>query len=220
MINLFEKLLNLIYYRTCCFCGIKTETDFVCSSCYKKIRFINALSDRKEFSCPVYVCSVYEKVIKKLILGIKYSGKRSYASFCAGLASSCLKNNGLNQDYIVIPVPVHKNRKRQRKYNHMDLIADIFARNNNLKCSKNLIVRVKDTERQFNLDTSHRIKNIKDAFALNYNLKSLPDKNSSILIIDDIVSSGATINEITSVLNKAGYFDVTALVLSMPELNH
>lgn len=220
MINLFEKLLNLIYYRRCYTCGIKTESEFICNSCYSKIKFINATVNRPDINCPVYVCGVYENVMKKIILGIKYFEKQQLADFCSFLAVNCLKSNSLERDYIVIPVPVHKNRKKQRKYNHMDIIADAFCRKTGLKPEKNLIIRIKDTDRQFHLDTKQRMKNIRDAFQINEKLKQFPDKKRPVLILDDIISSGTTVNELVSVLKAFGYSDISALVLSMPELKH
>ena len=115
-----------------------------------------------------------------------------------------------------MPVPIHKLRRKERKYNHMDIVADEFAKLTGYKVNKNFIVRTKDTLKQYNLHKQERIKNIKNAFDLNLNENI--DKTANLLIIDDITSTGITFDEIIRLLRKNGYGSITALALATPDI--
>ena len=119
-------------------------------------------------------------------------------------------------EFIVLPVPIHKLRRKERKYNHMDIVADEFAKLTGYKVNKNFIVRTKDTLKQYNLHKQERIKNIKNAFDLNLNENI--DKTANLLIIDDITSTGITFDEIIRLLRKNGYGSITALALATPDI--
>ena len=121
-----------------------------------------------------------------------------------------------SSDFIVVPVPIHKNRLKERKYNHMDLVSDEFSVLTNYKVNKNLVLRIKDTQKQFNLKKTERIKNIKGAFIVN-EVEDI-EKTQKILIIDDITSTGITLEEVIKPLKKAGYKDITALTLATPDI--
>ena len=84
------------------------------------------------------------------------------------------------------------------------------------KINKNLILRIKDTQKQFNLKKAERIKNIKGAFVVNE--EETLEKSQKILIIDDITSTGITLEEVIKPLKKAGYKNITALTLATPDI--
>ena len=115
-----------------------------------------------------------------------------------------------------MPVPIHKLRQKERKYNHMDLVADEFSKLTKYKVIKNFVVRIKDTKKQYNLNKNERRKNIKNAFELNLNKQI--DKNAKLLIIDDITSSGITFEEIIKTLKKQGYKNIIAISLATPDI--
>ena len=83
------------------------------------------------------------------------------------------------------------------------------------KTVKNLLIRVKDTEKQYKLHKQERIQNIKNAFELNNTDLS---KDTPLLLIDDITSTGITFEEIIRTLKKGGYKNITALALSTPDI--
>lgn len=215
MLKFLEKILSLIYIRYCHFCHKAEEDKVLCSKCYKKIHFLPPAIIREINNCPVYSVAIYDGIIKTLIRDLKYHNKKYLAKTQAELMFGFWKQLNLNEKYIILPVPIHKNRRKERKYNHMDIVADEFSLLSGFEVNKDFIVRVKDTKNQFKLKRLERIKNIKDAFALNDT--EIP-KDSKLLVIDDITSTGITLEEIIKILKQAGYKDITALTLATPDI--
>lgn len=216
MIKLFEKLLNLIYIQSCYFCNSTKENKLLCSKCYRKIHFMPESVFRTENGVNVYAATLYDDLIKKLIKDFKYYNKKQLASVVAELMYEYWKKLALKNEFVVIPVPIHKLRKKERKYNHMDIAAKEFCYLSGYKLNKKMVIRTKDTQKQYKLHKQERIKNIKGAFDIDEKNK-LP-LDTQLLIIDDITSTGITIKEIITLLQKNGYTNITALALSTPDI--
>ena len=217
MINLFEKLLNLIYIQPCYFCKSSKEDTLLCSKCYSKIRFLPIKTTRIIQNCKIYACTYYENIIKTLVKDLKYYKKKKLAIIQAKIMYEYLQKLDLSDNYIIVPVPIHSKRLKERKYNHMDLVADELSKLTNFDVNKKFLIRTKDTLKQFNLHKNERVKNIRGAF--NINKEESLAKDSKILIIDDIVATGTTLDEIIKSLKGNGYINITALTLATPELN-
>ena len=216
MIKFFEKLLGLIYTQQCYFCRSTKYDTLICPECRKKIHFLPESVFLKINSCCVYTAVLYDDIIKRLIKGLKYNNKKQLAKLHAEIMYEYWKKLNINDNFIIIPVPIHKSRLKERKYNHMDLVAEEFKKYTNYNISKNFLIRVKDTKKQYNLHKDERIKNLKNAFEINE--KNLIDKEAKLLIIDDIISTGATIGEIIKILKEKGYNNITAFTLSTPDI--
>ncbi len=214
MINIFEKLLNLIYIQPCCFCGSAKHDTLICPDCLNKIHFLPSSVFRKISLCDVYVCTLYDGIIKSLVRDLKYRSQKKLAKVQAKIMFDYFKQLNLNKEFIIVPVPIHNNRLKERKYNHMDIVADEFSKLTKFKADKTLLIRVKDTQKQYNLKKSERILNLKDAFKINKNT----DTDKNLLIIDDITSTGATLKEIIRTLQNGGYKNITALTLATPDI--
>lgn len=171
---------------------------------------------RTENSVNVYAATLYDDLIKKLIKDFKYYNKKQLASVVAELMYEYWKKLALENEFVVIPVPIHKLRKKERKYNHMDIAAKEFCYLSGYKLNKKMVIRTKDTQKQYKLHKQERIKNIKGAFDIDEKNK-LP-LDTQLLIIDDITSTGITIKEIITLLQKNGYTNITALALSTPDI--
>ena len=98
----------------------------------------------------------------------------------------------------------------------MDIVAKEFASYTKFPINQNLVCRIKDTKKQYNLHKKDRIENMKNAFAINQN-QTMP-KDTKLLIIDDVTSSGITLEELINTLKSNGYSDVTALTLATPDI--
>lgn len=171
---------------------------------------------REEGNCKIYACTLYDEITKKLIKDLKYYNKKSLAPLQAKIMYEYWKELNKKEDFIIIPVPIHKERRKERKYNHMDLVADEFSKLSGYLTNKNFLLRIKDTKKQYNLNKQERIKNIKNAFEISSSEVISIEKN--LLIIDDITSSGITLKEIIKLLKKNGYKKITALTLSTPDI--
>ena len=216
MIKLLEKLLNLIYIQPCYFCHSKKEDNIICKRCYGKIHFMPPSSFREKNGCKIYACTLYDEITKRLIRDLKYHNKKQLAPLHAKIMFEYWQELNKKDDYLILPVPIHIERKKERKYNHMDLVADEFSQLTGYKTNKNLLIRTKDTQKQFKLSKQECIKNIKGAFDIS--IEEQISKETPLLIIDDITSTGITLEEIIKLLNKNGYKNITALALSTPDI--
>jgi competence protein ComFC len=110
-----------------------------------------------------------------------------------------------------VPLPLHPNKPKSRGYNQSALLARHIASTINASLNTNVLVRVRETENQAGLARSERIKNVQNAFD---SRKQRKLKDKTILLIDDVITSTATIREASSTLLKAGAKSVSVLSLA------
>ncbi len=101
---------------------------------------------------------------------------------------------------VVVPIPLSANRLRERGYNHAELIVLHVAQYFKLKMARDVLIRVKNTKPQYKLNKEERRKNIEGAFGISKTVK-VP---SSVILIDDIATSFATLKEAAKVLKRSG----------------
>ena len=111
---------------------------------------------------------------------------------------------------IIAPVPLHYWRLVRRRYNQAALMAADIARGNDKECRSGLLTRTRPTPPQGHLKAGERAANVKKAFAMGPH----DVKGRTILLIDDVLTSGSTVNECASVLKKAGAKRVDVLTLA------
>ncbi len=216
MIKLLEKLLNLIYIKPCYFCKSPKEDKLLCSRCYSKIRFLPKGVVRKISYCDIYAATIYDGIIKTLVKDLKYYKKKKLAFIQAQIMFEYWQQLDFNENFVVLPVPIHEHRLKERKYNHMDLVAQEFCKLSRNTLNNKFLLRIKDTQKQFKLNKRERIQNIRNAFDIDK--ENAPDLESNILIVDDITSTGITLEEIIKVLRKNGYKNIKALTLATPDI--
>jgi ComF family protein len=117
----------------------------------------------------------------------------------------------LNTIDIIMPVPLHYSRLRQRGFNQALLLADPLSRTSDISLCYDNLWRTRSTLPQVDLSGDERIKNVAGAFALH---RPQDVSGSSVLLIDDVFTTGATLNECAGVLKKAGASTVTVLTLA------
>jgi len=111
---------------------------------------------------------------------------------------------GTYEQPIIVPVPLHKQRKKERGFNQAGRIAEVVARETSTKlldCHNDVLIRVRDTAPQAKLNRKVRLQNLKSAFKV---VKEQAVKNADIILIDDVVTTGATMASAKSVLLDAG----------------
>jgi ComF family protein len=109
----------------------------------------------------------------------------------------------------VIPVPLHPQRERERGFNQADLLAGLLARSLRVP-KRDLLRRIRPTPRQAGFDRSHRMENIRGAFVLR---RSVPPA-SALLLVDDVSTTGATLDACAAILKSGGAGVVAALVVA------
>lgn len=212
MKNFFNSLLDLIYRKKCYFCGISKQSVKMCSDCYNELSYADYRANRIIKGVDIYSCGLYEKNLQKLIRGLKYHRQRELAYYLAKFMYEYFEKLCINKTFQVVPVPLHNNRIRKRKYNHMELVAEEFCKLSGNVLNLELIKRVKDTKPQYKLSRAERMKNLEAAFEVD---KS-KDVNLPVLIMDDICTTGATFEEMITAMKSAGIEDITCISASNP----
>ena len=213
MNKFFENLLDWIYKKKCYFCRSSKESVKMCSSCYEELEFLPVQVNRKFNDVNIYCAGVYSKNLQKLIRGLKYHGQRDLAYYLAKFMFEYWGRLDLNGEYQIVPVPIYPKRKKKRKYNHMDLVAQELSQMTGFPVNSDLIKRVKDTKPQYKLNKAQRMQNLSDAFEVD---KSKFIEAKKLLLIDDICTTGSTFEEMIKAFNNVGVYDIVCFAATTP----
>lgn len=212
MKKFFIDLLDWIYKKKCYFCRRSAECVKMCSECYNEMELlpikVNRIIDGKE----VYCAGIYEKNLQKLIRGLKYHNQPELAFYLAKFMNEYWEKVTDKKDFQIIPVPIFEKRKKKRKYNHMELVGQELAKLIGCNYNPDLITRIKDTKPQYNLKKQQRQENLKNAFAVDIS-KLQP---GTLLLIDDICTTGSTFDEMIKELKKYNINDIVCLTATTP----
>lgn len=212
MLKRLTDLLDWIYKKKCYFCKSSKEAVKMCSKCYEEMDFLPVKPSRTVKGKKVYCAGIYSKNLQKLIRGLKYHNQRDLAFYLAQFMSEYFEKISDKKDYEVIPVPIYPIREKKRKYNHMNLVGEEFCRITANTLNVDLIKRIKDTKPQYKLKRQERVQNLTNAFKVDkskYNGKTL-------LLIDDICTTGSTFEEMINELEKNGINDIICLAATTP----
>jgi len=150
----------------------------------------------------------YEERLRDLIHVLKYQGVRSAAPLLARLLFQAVEQAGLPESLVVVPVPLYGNKLRGRGFNQSEEIARALVRSygsHEVRLNTSLLVRVRDTSSQTGLTRPQRRQNLRGAFAAP---KPQGIQDRSILLVDDVVTTGATVAECARTLLGAGAKEV------------
>ena len=184
----------------------------MCSKCYDDMDFLPVQINRIIEGKKVYCAGVYSKNLQKLIRGLKYHNQKDLAYYLAKFMAEYFSKITDKTDFEIIPAPIYPKREKKRKYNHMNLVGEELARITNNSLNKNLIKRVKDTKPQYKLKRHERLQNLNGAFEVdksNYTGKTL-------LLIDDICTTGSTFEEMIKEFAKHGITDIICFAATTP----
>lgn len=237
MTRVFAALAELLFPSLCLSCGrVLSERGkhSFCPDCHSKIRFV------REPICPscgipypveegpVHVCGecilrppligaarslgVYESVLHELIHAFKYGGNPTLGERLGRLMADHAYPGFHVRDYsLIVPVPLHSRRLRQRGYNQSVILAREIAKRHGVAMDFRALRRIVDTDSQTGLKKKERQSNIKHAF-------SLPDpeaiRGRRVLLVDDVYTTGSTLGECARILLEGGADAVGALTLA------
>lgn len=151
--------------------------------------------------------------VQSLLHGLKYEGRTFVAPVVAAAVAGRLTASGVDlTDRLIVPVPLHNARLRERGYNQSQLLASELSRRLGLQ-TVNVLKRVRATETQTALGLKERVSNVSGAFVV-----KRPEKvcERRVLLIDDVCTTGATLNACTEALIEAGAVTVTAVAAASP----
>lgn len=236
--GLIRQAVRFLLPVDCAACGIPLAHDPIplfCTSCWSTIvplmRAHCSRCDRPFASpattvhSPTHVCQTcaerppfytrawtlypYVPPLQDAICLLKYKGKVSLASALADLMIN--RFPPLSAVDLVIPVPLHPQRLREREFNQSLLLADRAAKHLQIPVSYTNLIRLAPSPAQTTLSRKGRLKNVRGAFALD-DPRSVVGKR--ILLVDDVFTTGSTVNECAKILRKAKSGDVFALTLA------
>ncbi len=218
-IAIIEKFLNLLFPKYCL--GCKKEGVWICDECaatlaYAKITLCPWCSkvptvcgfvcqecrSKTNLSQIIWAYDYNNKLVEKLVLSLKYAYVEEIAEFMGrSLATLFAADTRKEGDYIVVPVPLHKRRMKERGFNQAERIARAFAKQLGLLPAAHVLVRVKHTKSQVGLSKEERSANVSEAFSVR-DAGALSGK--TIILIDDVYTTGATLREAARALIAAG----------------
>lgn len=234
LVKLFNNLVvELLYPSTCVLCG-KPNKDSVCAECRKKYPLLKEplcmccgkpiLEEEREYcedcseKLPKFTQGrslwLHKGEVKQSIYQFKFHNRRIYGKTYGRLLAKRYERYLVKWKIdCIIPVPIHSHRRRKRGYNQAEVLAKALQSEleTNIPIKNQLLYRKKETIFQKKLDNKQRKRNLRGAFGVN-------DKGAiqgNILVIDDIYTTGATLNEIAMVLKKNGANNVYFLTISI-----
>jgi ComF family protein len=156
-----------------------------------------------------FAAFAYRAPVVHLIHGLKYAGKLSNASLLGRLFAIRLQQAGAEPPDVLLPVPLHVNRLRERGFNQSLELARPLARAFGVPLDKTGVARVRETVAQAGLDLPERKKNLRGAFEARKSYEGL-----KVAIVDDVMTTGATVQTLSQALRKAGAKSVHVWVLA------
>lgn len=198
-------LLNLFLESNCLLCQRSTSKEF-CLDCARQLQRcqLQPPSSLWQGQLPIFAWGMYGGILKRAIALLKYENQPQIARPLGHwLAQAWLNSQLASKDLIVVPIPLHADKQKQRGYNQAVLLAQSFCEITRLQLQQRGLERVRATEAQFSLSVLEREKNLAMAFKLGANfLHHRPTK--SILLLDDIYTTGATARSAAQTLQKLG----------------
>ncbi len=201
--NILSKIIDIIYPPKCIICGKKVNNNsekYICEDCEKSFKSYKVDTEFKDEDGRVIGKGLYryDGAIRFIIQKYKYKKEKKLANVLADLVFDDVKEF-LDKHHVnmIIPVPCHKARLKERGFNQVELIANILGKKLNKSVRNDLIKRTKNTIPQNGLTKSERKANVLGAFEI---LDKNEIKGKDILIIDDIYTTGCTVEECTKIL--------------------
>ncbi|AFY30970.1 ComF family protein [Calothrix sp. PCC 7507] len=203
--NALKGLLNLFLQSHCPLCQRSTDRE-LCLYCERQLQtcHLQDPNSRWQEAIPVFSWGVYGGTLKRAIAAMKYENQPQIAHLLGQwLGEAWLLNSPKSDTHlVVVPIPLHASKLKQRGYNQAALIAQSFCQTTGLKLKLDGLERVRETKAQFGLSLSEREKNLTAAFAVGKGLSRY--SNPLVLLVDDIYTTGATAASAVQTLGQCG----------------
>lgn len=224
MTKAINYILDIFYPNRCPFCDGFIKWDYlICEKCFAELEYIHAcdkcgkvecMCDKSLFYDDAHVLFAYGGIVKESILALKEKNGINAARFYGEKLSERIIASGKIYDMIV-PVPMSKSKKKIRGYNQSSEIAEFIARKLNIPVVDALIKK-ENTIVQHTLSKNEREENVKGMF--------LPSdiylSENKIILCDDVITTGSTMNECARILKSMGADYITAVAPATTNLNN
>lgn len=202
-----------------CDAGLKSAGDGpVCLLCRSPEPVECTCRSGRQYAVPqMFYWATYTEEIRQLIHRFKFDGDLKLGEYLAKKAYGALAERiGLWHYDLVVPIPMLSRDKRKRSYNQTELIAQVISADLRISLDKDSLKKFRKTKLQANLGRDERWRNIKDAFVVENN-EGISGK--SVLLVDDIVTTGATSLEASKALYLAGAKSVVIFAIASSSFN-
>ncbi len=229
-----ETFLNVLFPRRCPVCGEITSPagSLICPSCFLKLSFVktpvckkcgkeivdetmeycgDCMGHRHAFESGVALLN-YDETARTVMAQIKYKNKREYLDFFgAAMAKRYERTVERMAVEAIVPVPVHPSRRRARGFNQAEVLAEVLGKKLGIPVKPEMLIREKRTRPQKELTAAERLKNLSGAFSAREGIHGI----RRVLLVDDIYTTGSTIEACARVLRNAGVEKVYFAVICM-----
>jgi len=212
--NVFQQIINCLFPQPCFLCG-DINTQAICTACLNDLPYLQTTCIYCGADLPISdVCGdctaqppifnqakalfSYSYPVNILIQAAKFQKNFAILKMLGDLMGQHFKHE--KQPDVLIPIPLHFNRLHERGYNQSLEMAKCIALHTNIDVDNKVCQRIKDTPHQVKLSAKERRRNLKGAFRV----KNLPAQWQHIVLIDDVITTGSTVNELAKVLFNAG----------------
>lgn len=217
----FNKLIAIILPNRCLYCNqFIAEEEIFCDLHKNKIEFIknsaiNQNNHEEFYFDQLSSIFLYNEYIAKIIFNLKYYDQIFLKKKLGELLAKNLMNIENCHEYdFIIPVPIHKKRLKERKFNQSALLAkEIIKYHKNIKFYSNFLIRTKYSKAQAKLTKQEREKNLLSSFEINKKYQNII-KNKKIILVDDVFTTGSTVNNCAKILKKYGADKILILTLA------
>lgn len=225
------NVLDLIFPKTCLGCGRGGQ--YICSTCLGKVQLLKPVCPycekpsidgfthskcKKKYGLDGLISIFrYEGVIKKSLISLKYKyATEIVQELCGYYVPELNKQSVLSLFsgvYCLVPVPIYWHRQNVRGFNQSEEMGRLFAGKMDWSFDSNLLIRRKSTKPQASLSVSERKKNLRGVFAVSpqYSIFNIPH---SILLFDDVFTTGSTLHEACKVLKRVGVVKVWGMTIA------
>lgn len=202
--KIIKFILDLIYPPKCVFCDSVINDDWICNECLVSLPYVtgDALVQRFTYVAKCLAPLYYEGKVREAILRYKFFGASAYSKYLGEVMSDCIENNLDTGDIDVISwVPLSRKRLKKRGYNQSKLLAE------RISCilgipKADLLRKIRNNPAQSGTSSAaERAKNVQGVYAAR---RGASLEGKTVLLIDDVVTTGSTLSECARILRLAG----------------
>lgn len=211
---MLDKILEIIFPNVCGMCG-RINKNNLCPQCKIKLKEITKANiikvKNKNFTYLAYLFK-YDGIIREKILKYKFKDSAYLYKTFSEIIIKNKKMCGFIKKYdIIIPVPIHKKRYKERGYNQSELLAKEIAKILEIPMEKHVLIKELNNTPQSKLSKQERKNNAIGVYKTINNQKII---NKKVILIDDIYTTGSTANECSKMLKQAGASEIAVLTIA------
>lgn len=208
-----QEMLDLLFPKKCIDCG-KISEKWICDNCFGNIKY-GKIEEFKEGEIKYLISLFAYSEIRDKMLKFKFNNIAYIKNYFVELVIRNFRIRKMIEEFdLIIPVPMYWKKKLKRGYNQSELIAKGISKELKIPMNNNVLIKYKNTKTQSLLDLEERKNNLRECFKLK-NIEGLENKN--VLLVDDIYTTGITINECVKKLKASGLRNISVFVIAKKE---